>query len=82
MKEASARININKLLENACWRFFAHCEYFEEKCNYDQVIKLHKPKSKGGGGGGGCDAGGDYEHLGGDILASIKENVSLNQFIA
>ena len=57
--------------------FFANCEYFEEKYNYDQVIKLPKPQAKGGeGGGDGPVVTGDgYEHLGGDILASIKENV-------
>lgn len=58
--------------------FFATCEYFEEKFKYDQVLKLPKPKGKGGEGAG---AGGTtttpvtYEHLGGDIIASIKEEV-------
>ncbi len=59
--------------------FFAVCEYFEEGYNYDQVLKLPAPKSKGPGDGGG-DAGptvtlGAYEHLGADILATIKEEV-------
>jgi len=54
--------------------FFANCEYFEEEYNYDQVIKLPKPKEKGGGGGEGpVVTGGTYEHLGDDILSSIKE---------
>ena len=58
--------------------FFANCEYFEEKYNYDQIIKLPKPKGQGGegggeGGGGGGVQGGTYEHLGEDILSSIKE---------
>ena len=55
--------------------FFANCEYFEEKFNYDQVLKLPKPKTKGGedGGGGPVETGGAYEHLGDDIIASIKE---------
>jgi hypothetical protein len=28
--------------------FFANCEYFEEDFDYDEVIKLPKPKSKTG----------------------------------
>lgn len=56
--------------------FFATCEYFEEKFNYDEVLKLPAPKSKGceiGGGKGPVAVGGAYEHLGQDILATIKE---------
>ncbi|MCX7248275.1 MAG: DEAD/DEAH box helicase family protein [Burkholderiales bacterium] len=57
--------------------FFANCEYFEEEFNYDEVLKLPPPKSKGmGGGDGGGDGpvvvGGSYEHLGADILASMR----------
>jgi type I restriction enzyme R subunit len=56
--------------------FFANCEYFEEKFNYDQVLKLPKPKSQTGergepGGGGSAHIA--YEHLGEDILSTIKE---------
>ena len=56
--------------------FFANCEYFEEEFNYDEVLKLPRPQSKGPEGGG--DTGpvvvmGAYEHLGADILATIKE---------
>jgi type I restriction enzyme R subunit len=56
--------------------FFANCEYFEEKFNYDEVIKLPPPKTKdseGGGGGGPVVTGGIYEHLGEDILSTINE---------
>lgn len=58
--------------------FFANCEYFEEKFNYDEVIKLPKPKAKGSedGEGGGTDPigpGGLYQHLGDDILRGITE---------
>jgi type I restriction enzyme R subunit len=55
--------------------FFANCEYFEEKYNYDQVLKLPKPKSEGGEGGdeGPVVYGGTYDHLGEDILSTIKE---------
>src|SRR5580704_2384628 len=61
--------------------FFANCEYFEEEYNYDQVIHLPapRPKSKGkdegatGGQGGSTAKAGTYEHLGQDILSTIKE---------
>jgi len=57
--------------------FFANCEYFEEKFNYDQVLKLPKPKIVGGEGGEGGPGPspytGAYEHLGEDILSTIKE---------
>ncbi len=56
--------------------FFANCEYFEEEFNYDEVLKLPPPKSKGMGGGdrdgdGPVVVGGSYEHLGADILTSM-----------
>ena len=55
--------------------FFANCEYFEEKYNYDEVIKLPSPKGgtgEGGGKGNGpTDTGGTYEYLGEDILSTI-----------
>jgi type I restriction enzyme R subunit len=56
--------------------FFANCEYFEEKFNYDEVLKLPRPKGMGADGGGGQGpvvVGGTYEHLGADILSMIKE---------
>lgn len=59
--------------------FFANCEYFEEGYDYDQVIKLPKARAQGGegegqgGGEGPVVTGGTYEHLGEDILATIKE---------
>ena len=56
--------------------FFANCEYFEEEFDYDQVLKL--PKPKGGGGEGDEETGSTkyadaYEHLGDDILSTLKE---------
>jgi type I restriction enzyme R subunit len=58
--------------------FFANCEYFEEYFNYDEVLKLPPPKRKGGDGEGGgtggpVEVGGTYEHIGADILATIRE---------
>ena len=58
--------------------FFANCEYFEEEYNYDEVLKLPKPNGKGAVRGDGTGTGsqaGTYEHLGADILESIKEEV-------
>jgi type I restriction enzyme R subunit len=58
--------------------FFAVCEYFEEKYNYDQVVKLpnitgtvidppdhHQPKPKRG----------DYENIDEDFITSLQETV-------
>jgi len=56
--------------------FFANCEYFEEEFDYDQVIKLPKPKGTGKGDtdtGGTTVYDGTYAHLGSDIIASVKE---------
>ena len=58
--------------------FFASCEYFEEKFNYDEVLNLPRPKGKGGdieGGPGPVVFGGTYEHLGPDIISSVREEV-------
>jgi type I restriction enzyme, R subunit len=54
--------------------FFANCEYFEEEFDYDEVLKLPAPKGKGGDGGGHGPVvvAGTYEHLGADILASMR----------
>jgi len=59
--------------------FFANCEYFEEEFNYDEVLKLPPPKGQGtgsedggGDGQGPVVVGGTYEHLGADILASMR----------
>ena len=55
--------------------FFANCEYFEEEFNYDEVLKLPPLKGQGsndGGGQGPVVVGGTYEHLGADILASMR----------
>ncbi|HVM31749.1 MAG TPA: DEAD/DEAH box helicase family protein [bacterium] len=56
--------------------FFANCEYFEEQYNYDEVLRLPRPQQKGediGIGGGPTVVPGIYDHLGQDILASIRE---------
>ncbi|MDP2914330.1 MAG: DEAD/DEAH box helicase family protein, partial [Candidatus Aminicenantes bacterium] len=56
--------------------FFANCEYFEEEFNYDEVLKLPRLKGQAreeGEDKGAVDYAGTYEHLGLDIIASIKE---------
>ncbi len=56
--------------------FFANCEYFETGFNYDEVLKLPRPTGKlreEGGGTGPVVYDGTYEHLGADILASVRE---------
>lgn len=56
--------------------FFATCEYFEEKFNYDEVLRLPAPKAKKKREGGETQPPGLvglYSHEGEDILATIKE---------
>lgn len=53
--------------------FFANCEYFEEKFDYDEKLNLPKPRKEGGEGGGG---GGDidkYTSVRPDPIAMVKE---------
>jgi len=55
--------------------FFANCEYFEEEFNYDEVLKLPKPKSskdKDGSDNPSAEIE-SYEHLGTDIIYSIEQ---------
>jgi type I restriction enzyme R subunit len=58
--------------------FFANCQYFEEEFNYDEVLHLPQfgPGASGeptDGGGPVVIAGGIYNHVGEDILSTIKE---------
>ncbi len=56
--------------------FFADCEYFETEFNYDEVLKLPRPTAKPrdeGGGIGPVVYDDTYEHLGADILSSVRE---------
>jgi type I restriction enzyme R subunit len=54
--------------------FFASCEYFETEFKYDQVLKLPKPPSAKREGPAPPPPlpGGGHEHLGEDILASMR----------
>jgi type I restriction enzyme, R subunit len=56
--------------------FFANCEYFEEEFNYDEVLKLPRPQGKASnneGDPGPVVIDRAYEHLGADIIASVRE---------
>ena len=58
--------------------FFANCEFFEEDFNYDEVLKLPKPKSPrveppSGGEPPQKSTVPSYAHLGDDSLATSKE---------
>lgn len=53
--------------------FFANCEYFEKDFKYDEVLALPKLKPETGGGDKPIKEIISYEHLGSDILLSLKE---------
>lgn len=56
--------------------FFGNCEYFEEKYEYDQKIKLppiHVPGSEEGGSGGGGIIIKEYENFDPDAIYTVKE---------
>ena len=58
--------------------FFANCEFFETEFNYDQVLALPAPRARRGDDGNEPDDGSTarvdgYQHLGADILATLKE---------
>ena len=56
--------------------FFANCEYFEEKFDYDEVLRLPRPGAgEGNGKGGGTTIGpnGEYIHGGPDNIQQIRE---------
>lgn len=53
--------------------FFGNCEYFEEKFDYDEILKLPKPVSKGTGIGGGGLAASTFENFNPDPLKTMTE---------
>ncbi len=53
--------------------FFANCEYFEEKYNYNEVLKLPPRTTYTGGGGGEDYIISEYENLNSDPLISFSE---------
>lgn len=53
--------------------FFGNCEYFEEKFNYDEVIKLPRPASDSKGTGGGGVTATTFENFDPDPLKTMTE---------
>lgn len=55
--------------------FFANCEYFEHEFNYDEVLKLPRPGKPNNSHDEPVptEYEGTYEHLGADILFSVRE---------
>ncbi len=54
--------------------YFANCEYFEEKFNYDEVLKLPvKGYQEAAGGGGGGGTSGIYDSARNDYLTKLQE---------
>jgi type I restriction enzyme, R subunit len=70
-----ASVNEPRKTSYKLFDFFANCEYFEEEYDYDEVITLPKPKGREseGGGEGHVVRDGIYEHLGDDVISSMKE---------
>lgn len=76
--DESVRDGVQNPLKTAykLFDFFANCEYFEKDFNYDEVLKLPPPRARSteeNGGRGPVVVGGTYEHLGADILSTVKE---------
>lgn len=59
--------------------FFANCEYFETKFDYDEKLKLPKPKQGNGeeGGSGGIDIDKYTSYRLDPILSIVEENIGL-----
>lgn len=76
LKDKSLIENIDpELLQKSKFKlfdFFANCEFFEEKFNYDEIIKLPpKGSSTEGTGGGGYTTSDDYDSTNPDPLKSM-----------
>ena len=73
-KQLKAQIGKQEKAKYKLFDFFANCEYFEEKFNYDEVLKLPRR----GAGGEGPEPpppppSGQYEHRGDDALKLLAE---------
>jgi len=75
LRDEDHREHINEARKTSykLFDFFANCQYFEEEFKYDEILKLPKPKGESAGGGDGpLGEPETYEHLGEDIVASLK----------
>jgi type I restriction enzyme R subunit len=76
-KQLKEQIGKQEKIKFKFFDFFANCEYFEEKFNYDEVLKLPRPSAGegNGDGGGGTAVGptGEYIHGGPDNILQVKE---------
>ena len=76
--ELKSQIGSAKKVYYKLFDFFANCEYFEEKFNYDEILKLPARTKTGVGTGSGIDTGATvviegYERFDPDALKSIQE---------
>ena len=69
-------VNHSEKSEFKLFDFFGNCEYFENEFNYDEILKLPPPRAKQREGEGDDQPTTlvySYEHLGKDILSTIRE---------
>jgi len=76
--ELKSQIVSSKKVNYKLFDFFANCEYFEEKYNYDEILKLPRRSEMGSVSGVGGDTGTTviiegYERFDPDALKSIQE---------
>ncbi len=75
-KPLKAQIGKQEKTQYKLFDFFANCEYFEEKFDYDEVLKLPRlGAGEGNGDDGGTTVGpnGEYIHGGSDAIAHLAE---------
>ncbi len=75
--ELRSQIVSSKKKNYKLFDFFANCEYFEEKFNYDEILKLPRRSEMGsgtgGGGGGPTGVVEGYERFDPDALKTLQE---------
>jgi type I restriction enzyme R subunit len=75
--ELKSQIVSSKKINYKLFDFFANCEYFEEKYNYDEILKLPRRSEMGSGPGGGGEGPTGviegYERFDPDALKFLQE---------